>query len=310
MGGSAVAAAAYRGASRSTTCATVSSNAQGLCGPSTADTFTDTWSTSGRSTSRRIAASRRSASRRPSTASPSRLTSSRTPGSARSRSSAAPSRGPSASTTRCPTIPRSTRRATGTTRCGSTGATRPPTRTAARRCGGRNAGTPGARRARARAAARSSSGRTTPSTKPTANVSPSGSARRSASRSAAGSTGCPAAAVTHRRTSASTSGTSARCSSRSSPVRPGPGSVTTAIPGWCSPSGPGTTAPLLATSRRDALSGRHPPRLDDRDRHLVGGASRHLATTSRPGTSGAPATVDRAVPTMESPTVPTAGERR
>ena len=117
---------------------------------------------------------RRSASCSPSTASPSRLRFSRAPPS-RIFASAGPSFSGRASTMRWPTISRSTRRAIGTTGLGSTGATAPPVRTAARRYQGRNSGTSGAMRCRFAAAAPSASGRITPSTNPSVKGRPWGS---------------------------------------------------------------------------------------------------------------------------------------
>ena len=69
-------------------------------------------------------------------------------------------------------MPRSTRRAMGTTAQGSAGATAPPIRTATRMYQGRNAGVERASRDRFRAATERSSGRTTRSTKPTVKSSP------------------------------------------------------------------------------------------------------------------------------------------
>ena len=127
---------------------------------------------SDRSNSRWVPVSLRCASCSPSTASPSRLTLSRTP-SPRSLPIDLPSLRSDASRIRCPTIERSTLRATGTTTPGIFGASAPPVATAAR-IGA--AGTPESA-ARGRSAfwpPNADPGRTTPSTNPTVNFSPFG----------------------------------------------------------------------------------------------------------------------------------------
>ncbi len=148
--------------------------------------------------------SRRSASCSPSTASPRRLRLSRLPPS-RSFAMAGPSFAGVASSTRWPTMARSTRRAIGMTTQGSIGAKTPPTRMAAFRYQGRNFGVSFATCSRLRPATPRSSGRMTPSTKPTVKARPFGSFSTPASRSAAGSTGCAALSASQRRTRETTS---------------------------------------------------------------------------------------------------------
>ena len=126
-----------------------------------------------------------------------------------------PSRLGVASTMRCPTIPRRTRRAIGTTTIGSRGAIRPPSRTAARRGRGRNAGTCGASAARLRAATVRSSGRITPSTKPTVKSRPLGSFSTPARRSAEALAGTAEASESQRRTSTVDAAASSAWGSRS-----------------------------------------------------------------------------------------------
>jgi hypothetical protein len=118
---------------------------------------------------------------------------------------AAPSFAGRASAMRWPTMPRSTRRATGTTTPGSTGATTPPTRTAPRMYQGRNAGTCAARRERLRAATLRSSGRTTRSTKPMVKARPDSSLSTCASRWAESVLGADEASCAQRRARATAS---------------------------------------------------------------------------------------------------------
>ena len=129
-------------------------------------------------------ASRRSASAAPSTASPSRLML-RLTSCFLMALRVRPSRAGVASIIRWLTMPRSTLRAIGTTKPGISGANVPPSAIKPRSGAGRNFGIFVFRALRLRAATLRSSGRTTPSTKPTAKSRPFGSRNRPASLRAA-----------------------------------------------------------------------------------------------------------------------------